>query len=346
MANSFLVIKTSAIGDIIHALPVVDYLRQKIPGAKIDWVAEPAGSGLLAAHPHIRRVMRIDTKRWRKNLWRGVTWQEMAQFRQELASVTYDLVFDLQGNTKSALITALARGKEKVGFGWNSVAEKPNLLATHRRIEVPDHLPVVSRYLSLVQTYFKDPQPFSPQELQLKLTAEETKRLQALDPFPRPRYMVAFGSHWRNKTLSEEVLTGFLRRLDAFFVFVWGNEKEKNIADQLHTTFANRSITVGSLTLPLWQAMMREMDLVIAMDSAALHLCATTNTPSFSLFGPTQAAVFKPLGHQHGYLQGKCPYGREFVRRCPILRTCPTGACMRNLSADEIFHAFKKSSTA
>jgi heptosyltransferase-1 len=338
----FLIIKSSAIGDIIHALPVVQYLRQKFPTSKIDWVAEEAGSELLSAYPELRRVLTIDTKSWRKALHQRSTWKEIGEFRRQLVEVRYDVIFDLQGNSKSGAITALSRGKEKVGFGWKSVAEKPNLIATQKKINVPQNISAQDTYLKLVQSYFGDTEPFSSQPLHFRLTHEEEKRLQAITALPKPRYMVAFGSNWRNKTLPEATLINFLKKLDAFLVFIWGNEHEKKVADELKHQFSQRSISLGNLSLPLWQAAMREMDLVIAMDSAALHLCATTNTPSFSFFGPTVPAVFKPSGDHHHHIQGQCPYGRSFARRCPILRTCPTGACIRDLKVEEILTAFNQ----
>jgi heptosyltransferase-1 len=78
------------------------------------------------------------------------------------------------------------------------------------------------------------------------------------------------------------------------------------------------------------------------MDSATLHLCGTTSTPSFSLFGPSSASIYKPLGEHHVAFQGSCPYGRTFVKRCPILRTCKTGACMKDLTAKRIFQDLEK----
>ena len=130
------------------------------------------------------------------------------------------------------------------------------------------------------------------------------------------------------------------------FLFIFGNEEEKRIAESLDVHFNERSIPVGDLSLPLWQALMWEMDGVIAVDSAALHLCGTTQTPSFSVFGPTLPSYFKPMEPRHVAVHGSCPYGRTFSSQCPVLRTCATGACIRQLPADELFHSFKEWSVA
>ncbi len=327
-----LIIKSSALGDIIQSFPALDYLLQRYPDAQVDWVAEESYVDLLKAHPGISEVISVSTRKWRKNLFQWSTWKEIFQVRRRLRCQFYDLIFDLQGNTKSAFFTRWARGKEKIGFDRNSVREKPNLLATNKRVSVPEDLPIQERYLKLVGG-----EGFTPREVILKLNADEEARLQTLLPPRHPCYMVAMSSKWPNKQPSAETLKALLQKIpDVYFLFIYSNDTEKVLAEELHRLFQGRSRMVGDLSIPLWQALMRHVDLVLAVDSAALHLCAMTKTPSFSLFGPTNPHVYKPLGAQHRHLQGACPYGRTFIHRCPVLRTCPTGACIHNITADQI----------
>ena len=84
---------------------------------------------------------------------------------------------------------------------------------------------------------------------------------------------------------------------------------------------------------------MAEMDLVLAVDSLTLHLAGTTSTKTFSVFGPS-AAEYQPEGERHQTYQGKCPYGRLFEKRCPVLRTCSTGACTRGIEGKQLFLNF------
>lgn len=342
MMLSFLIVKTSSIGDIIQAFPALQYLHKKYPKASIDWVVEEEYADLVAAHPLITNVFTVGTRRWRSAPFQFSTWKELLKFRASLPP--YDAVFDLQGNTKSALILSMVKAKEKVGFNWASVPEKLNFFFTSKKFHIPEGLPIQQRYLQLVQSYFKDPGSLTPEPTLLNLSEEEEKKLASFTNLPRPRFMVAFGSKWDNKRLSDEALKGFLTLVDQkhhpYFFFIWGSEKEKKVAEELQQMFKENSTALGALSLSLWQRLMFEMDLVIAMDSAALHLAGTTKTPSFSVFGPSLASIYKPLGPQHAHIQGSCPYNRTFGRRCPVLRTCPTGACIRDLSAEEVFINF------
>jgi len=330
----FLVVKTSSLGDIIQTFPVVEYLKKKFPAASIDWVVEQEYIGLVGAHPLIRQAIPFGIRAWRK---KRMSFTEMAVSLGRLRQEKYDVLFDLQGNTKSSLITACARAHKKVGLGWKSVTEFPNFFVTNHHVEVNPSSQIQEKYLYVVQHYFNDKEPFLPEGVALKLTPEEETELQQLGTIDRPKYMVACNSFWVNKRLPEEVLRELLEdESEPYYFFIWGSLEEKQVAERLKSHFLDRSETIGNLTLPLWQALMRKMDLVIATDSAALALCGTTQTPSRSFFGPSKASVYKPLGDHHVAWQGACPYGKTFEVRCPILRTCKTGACLRSVSADQL----------
>jgi len=331
----FLIIKTSAIGDIVQAFPIAQYLKEKHPGCRVDWVVEGAYASLVEAHPCVDKAIGADTRSWRRGL-RG--WKEIPAFRKKLRSTVYDAVFDLQGNIKSGLIMAACKAKAKVGFSWKNLAEKPSWIFANRHVAVPRGLNMRERYLKVVQDFFADAEIFTPRECALKLA--ETEKWEAPQGLS---VMVAFGSKWPNKQLPLPLLTRFLELAAAneklFFYFVWGSESERLVAEGLHQKFPC-SAAVGGLSFPLWQALMRKMKCVIAMDSAALHLAAMADVPTLSFFGPSLASVYKPTGDQHRHLQGTCPYGRTFEQRCPVLRTCPTGACMQGFTPEQMLQEF------
>jgi heptosyltransferase-1 len=346
---SILIVKTSAIGDVIQTFPVLDYLYKKFPGVAIDWVAEQGIAPLLKAHPQLRNAIEIQSKAWRKSPFCLQTRSQFCAFVRKLRQTEYDLLFDLQGNAKSAVVTLCAKAKIKVGFGWKSLREKCNLLATDKRYSFPADMNIRLKYLGLVQEHCGDAGEWKAQEVRLKISQEEEQRLdkicREIGILKRLKLMVCFGSKWPNKRLESSALERFLKKIasrDApFFVFIYAGEEEKVLADRLASLFKESSACVGDLSLPLWQALMWKMDGVIAVDSAALHLCGTTKTPSFSIFGPSLASRYKPLEERHLAVQGRCPYGKVFPTQCPILRTCSTGACIRQLEVDELFTSYK-----
>lgn len=348
--DSILIVKTSSIGDVVQTFGVLEYLRGRFPHAKIDWVVEKGCSSLLLAHPYLNDVIIFDSKRWRRSFFAKSEHIAIQAFLQRLQSRSYDVVFDLQGNTKSGLIDFFCKGKQIVGFGRKSVHEMPNLLFTNHKIEIDRSLSVYEQYLSLAKSYFHDTAPFHPKGVSLQITDQEKQRLQAilsLKALSSPlKFMVALGSNWENKRISEETALALLSKIakshNASFLLVYASESEKQKAENLLRALPDKCAIVGEMSLPFWQALMGSMNGVISMDSAALHLAATTSTPTFSIFGPSSAIAYKPEGLHHHAAQGNCPYGKTFARRCPILRSCKTGACIKSMDAKDLYESFSQ----
>lgn len=348
MPYQFLIVKMSSLGDIIHTYPVIDYLKSKFPDCQIDWLVESSFAELVSAHPLVNKTLCADTRQWRKAPLSQTTRREMSALRQSLKASHYDCVFDLQGNMKSALFTLQANSQNKVGFSWASVFEWPNLLVTNKRYNPPKGHNVRDEYLSLVQQYFHDNTPHRAGAVALKISEEEKAQIQTIlnDPFfqQKRKVVIAAGSAWRNKQMSEEALVDFLHRVQAHlhcdFLLTWGSQVEHEAAQRLQQQLPQQAKLVNRLPLPLLQNLMTQVDLIIAMDSLPLHLAGTTSTATFSIFGASSSEKFKPMGDKHKAIQGGCPYGRTFERRCPILRTCKTGLCSQGLTGEAVFKTF------
>jgi heptosyltransferase-1 len=328
----FLIIKTSSLGDIIQTFPVASYLYAKFPGCQIDWVVEEEFSDLVLANPQVNNVISVKTRKWR----RGKEWGAILPFKAELQKEIYDAAFDLQGNTKSALINLFVRTECKVGFGKATVSERPNLFVTKFQFNPPEGMNIRDDYLFVVKSYFSDTAPFDAAPIALQTTPQEKGKIH--DILNQPllkgirKVMVCPGSAWKNKQINEpqliEVLTEFRRKNNCAYVFCWGSEAEKQICQNLLNQFSG-SVLLEKMSLPALQGLMDKMDFVISMDSLPLHLAGTTSVGTYSFFGPSSANKYCPNGPQHFFNQGVCPYGRTFEKRCPILRTCATGACLR-----------------
>jgi heptosyltransferase-1 len=345
--KKILIVKTSSLGDIIHAFPVVNFLKKEFPDSQIDWVVEKSFSEIVRAHPSIHRVIEVNTKGWRKGVFRKSTWQEMRSFKSSLTQEIYDVVIDLQGNTKSAWPTFLSRSAKKIGFGSKTVHEWPNLLVTNQRFNPPLNLNVREENLYLVQHFFQRYGDVD-ETVNLNLTLEQKQALELiLKNIPEnagKKILICSGSAWKNKQLSEQALEELLVEIGknekAFFLFAWGSLEEQKVAQNLHERFKNSQV-LEKLSFPVLQNFMQCMDLIIAMDSLPLHLAGTTKTSTYGVFGASSENKYKPLGDRHYSLQGECPYGILFERRCPKLRTCPTGACIKHLDGKKLYQPLK-----
>ena len=104
-----LLVKLSSLGDVVHSLPAAMDLQTQRPEIQIDWVVEPAFAPLLELCPAVKRVIPCDLRKWRRQWWTVQTRQAWRSFQQDLQSKAYDAVIDLQGLSKSALISKLAK---------------------------------------------------------------------------------------------------------------------------------------------------------------------------------------------------------------------------------------------
>jgi len=105
-----LLVKTSSMGDVIHNFPVIADIRKHHPHATFDWVVEEGFAEIARLHPHIRDVIPVAIRRWRKHLLQTTTWGQIAGFRKHLKAQRYDYVLDTQGLVKSAVISRMADG--------------------------------------------------------------------------------------------------------------------------------------------------------------------------------------------------------------------------------------------
>ena len=117
-----LLVKTSSLGDVIHNLPVVSDIRRHFPEAKIDWCVEDSFASIPRLHPALHEVIPVAIRRWRKNLLKASTWQEIGAFRQQITARRYDAIVDTQGLLKSALLARQAHGPH-LGYAADSIRE-------------------------------------------------------------------------------------------------------------------------------------------------------------------------------------------------------------------------------
>ena len=103
-----LLVKLSSLGDVVHALPVLQDIHAALPGAQIDWVVEKSLVPVLALHAGLHRIIPCEIRRWRKSFWTAQTRTEWRAFKVQLQQTPYDAVIDLQGLSKSALVARLA----------------------------------------------------------------------------------------------------------------------------------------------------------------------------------------------------------------------------------------------
>jgi len=325
-----LIVKTSALGDIIHALPVLDYLHQVKPGIEVDWVVEEPFREILDGNPLLSRLHQVRTRVWRKSPLSCATRREIAALRQTLQEREYDLVFDIQGNLKSGAIDWLAGCAHRIGFTRDELQESINLLFTTRQVPVrllDKH--VTDKYLRVVSV------PFGKDFTTLKLSstiatsAEDDAAAETLLATMGDGLVILFhyGTTWQTKFWSEagwvELGKQVLERYaDSSLLFSWGNDEERRKVTEIATRIGGQARIIDRFSLKGLVALLKKVDLVVGGDTGPVHLAAAVGTPTVSFYRVTDARRNGPRGDQHIHIQSPLHCRVCLRKECDRDRQC------------------------
>ena len=139
-----LIVKTTSMGDVVHALPALTDMLRAVPGLQVDWLVEQPFAAIPALHPGVQRVLSLSWRKWRHKLLQRKTWAAIGSLRAQLREQPYDLILDLQGLLKSALWARQAIGP-LAGYDGASAREPAAAWFYRQRAAVPRDLHAVER---------------------------------------------------------------------------------------------------------------------------------------------------------------------------------------------------------
>lgn len=227
-----LVVKTSSLGDVIHALPAVTDAGQCIPGVEFDWVVEAPFAEIPSWHPLVKNVIPVALRRWRKNPIKTIGSQEWRDFRQQLRSHHYDKIIDAQGLIKSAFLTIQAKG-ERCGLDRQSVRESLASFVYQKKIKVSRDLPAVTRVRQLFAKVLGYSVPDSVADYGL----DKSALLGAGNSKESKQPIIFFhGTTWDTKHWPENFWRKLAEQVSNAgheVLLPWGNEAEKARAERM-----------------------------------------------------------------------------------------------------------------
>lgn len=309
-----MIVKLSSLGDILHALPAVHCLKKGLD-AEIDWIVHPAYAGLAGCFQDVSRVLTFP---------RRAGPVEYARQIKLLRAGQYDLILDMQGILKSALVSRLARGITRVGpsfhregsfLFYSAVAGARN----KDRHAVDENLDFV-RFLGL---------PVLPAEFPIAIP------LQPLSE-PSPRVALLPFARWPSKTWALMSFARLGREMQETInasIFIMGTPADQAQGLALEKELGGRIVNLtGKTSLPQLAALLREMDLVISNDSGVLHLAAAFAMPVLALHGPTSPVRTGPYGSRHRVIKGKLLCQPCFDKHCRF----GDNSCMQTITPEAV----------
>ncbi len=302
--KNLLVVRLSAMGDVIHALPAIAALRLASPNITIGWLIEERWAELLCTRhyarsgprstqrPLVDRVHTVDTKLWRRSMLSLHTWRQITASRSELRDVEYDAVIDLQGAIRSALLSTWA-GAPLV-FGSARPRESAASMFYSNKIAVNDGDHVVDQAFGLVRAIA--PIPSGGASVQLPIDPEAEAKIDSMLSGLGQFAILNPGAGWGAKRWPAQRYGEVARELaeDNLISFVNYGPGEEDLAAAVEAA-SGGSARKTSCSISELIALTRRARLFIGGDTGPMHLAAALKTPVVAIFGPTNPARNGPF---------------------------------------------------
>lgn len=278
------IVKLSALGDIIHAMIALQFLKANNPNLIIDWVVEQQFAEILRHNPDITTILTVNLKHLKQN--KRAIFQQVQQLKS-YAQARYDLVIDAQGLIKSAL-TARLLGNTVAGFDKNSIRETVASLFYQQKIACPYSENTIIRNLTVLT------QPLhitvSPQQILAKqpflFFHNENQQIDTVLSVAKRNIIFVIGSSWDSRNYPADKFVTVANELQQNCLVVWGNNAEKEKAELMAKQ--SRFIQMmPALDLNSLKALIARADLLIGNDTGPTHIAWALNKPSITLFGCT-----------------------------------------------------------
>ncbi len=281
------IVKLSAMGDIVHGAIVLQFIKKHYPDARIDWICEEAFAGVLEDNSDIHTLHTVAIKAMKKR--RSIS-DLVALVRKLRHLGTYDIVIDMQGLVKSAIVARLI-GNNTHGFDKNSTRESVASLFYSKAYDIPYDRNTIDRNIGVVAS-----------ALHIDVTHEEALNKAPFlffheDDFAFEPYLGAMnivfiiGSTWPSRNYPKELFVNVADDLhvkypDAKIVIAWGGQEEQERAGWI-AAHAQQATILPPLNLNALKALIARCDLLIGNDTGPTHMAWAMNRPSITLFGPT-----------------------------------------------------------
>lgn len=335
---NILIIKPSSLGDVVQALPVLRVLRERFPSAEIDWLVNEEIGDILSGNPYLRTVHVWDRASWRKPRFLPHAVKKAARVLRELRRPRYDLVLDLQGLLRSAVMARISGGRKIVGF---ADAREMAPLFYHKKVKTPvAAMHSVERYVLAAEGRGRGSgdREFSIVFSEQEKEAAETLLEQANHDANRPLVIFVVGARWATKRWPPESFAALAEKLvtiNGAQVALVGSKSEAPLARRIASMGACAVLDFsGKTSLKQLACLFQRAEVVVGNDSGPIHIAAAVGAPLIALYGPTSPARTGPYGTQHKILTTSLSCSPCFRR------TCNLGTpCMRDISVETVYRA-------
>ena len=318
-----LLIRTSALGDIVHSLPVLTALRRRMPAARIGWVVEEGLAPLLAGHPDLDVILPVALRRWRHRPLAPSTMRAVRSSIAGLRAFRADLAIDLMGNHKAGILARLSGAPVRLGARRVDRREPSSVLWINRSVALSgDH--AAARSLSILAGLdgSDEPPDFGPREI-LAATPSEIGDWLARRNGTRFAFIHP-GAAWINKRYPVAAWAAVVRELHArgsLATVVGAAPGEEGMAEEIRIASGNLAEVVPAPSLGHLAALLRAAAIVLGGDTGPMHLAHALGVPVIMLMGPTDPTRHGPFGAPEAAMVERLPCSFCY-RRLDEIKPC------------------------
>ncbi len=320
--GKILIIKPSALGDIVHTLPFLAAVRTTFPAAEIHWVVARGLHTFLEGHPMINRLWVMDKERWKQlSRFREII-PEINAFRKDLAQEHFDISIDLSGLLRSGLITFAAGARYKLGFSDSH--EGSSLFYSHK-VEGGRQIHAIDRYLKLAALMGCDTSqvshPMPPYPADSPLLSSLPERFCVIAPSAGKE-----ANRWPADRFGELAASLPLPSV------VISNKEDAGVAEAVVAASKGMAINLaGQTSLKELVALISRAQFFISNDTGPMHIAAALGIPVFAIFGPANPVRTGPYGTIHTVIQEQLD-----CIPCYRRRPCKNWRCIKNITVEKV----------
>jgi len=296
--KNILIIKPSSLGDIVLTLPALSALRKSFPDANISWLIRPEFAPLLDNHPHLDNIIYFDRKFLGKAWYNPRAFVALLSLIHQLRRSRFDLVIDLQGLFRTAILAWLSGCKKR--FGMTTAREFAHIFYTYKLAQDQSCIHLVDYYLKIAQAAGASD---LSAEFILNIdrtAADSVHRLLAEKKIKPDNYAVLVpGSAHSDKCWPVERFAALAEKISSRFGFsivATGAKAEKSMVENLRRKTATTANLAGLTNLRELTALIKSARVVVSNDTGPGHIAAALGVPVVMIFGPTNPARVAPYG--------------------------------------------------
>lgn len=319
-----LILKPSALGDIIHTLPLLASLRESFPSLQIWWAVKSKFAELLKTHPYLNGTIVWEKRRF---------WQFLKKIRRK----RFHIVLELQGLFRTGFIVYLSGAKERWGFSKEETKECQFFFLTRTVKTKNSH--IVEKNLEMAEELGakKKVEFLIPENEEAKMSIEKYLKKSGVSPKDKLIALIP-GGGWGNKIWSEKKFASLGKELtlrkDWRIIIIWGPGEFKK-ADLINRMAEGKLLLGPSTTISQLVSLLKRCSMAIGGDTGPLHLAVALDIPVIGLYGPTPPSRNGPFGEKKEIIYHALPCSPCWRRNCKRKE------CMNSIGVEEVIERCK-----